>query len=522
MSSYDEERDKPRFNDIYQNVYEDASKENVSIRLKDNTYFTLPAAQKFLINLPNEQLCKKDAKLNLVHFHENEISKLNDINDAIFGMKPSLESGYIEACKMKNNANIKFFNAGFYEQYDSKQESTSIIFRPPRFEVKVTAGIDPGMTVCINTGYILSMPVNVKARKIENDEIIKDETTSTQVQFAVLSKLISNNQGILFTDSNGHDGKDKGFLAFSLTIIGEYDPEKWLIFELHAFKVCVPRNISILNAQGDAKILKNKDTVDDRNVCTPKIGILTNEFNKLNSENGFVQMKTFDVKNDQKVVNESQMVTIGDAFILVPRKRNWNNPNVVTSLGIYIPNEKSLPPIFVSGSDIKTKTHSFIFVANKIQLFSGDGQPQDDMCFLNGFFKGCFPNYGKIISYWRQIIKSKRALSYGIDSCNELCKQNPELDFWKVLYIFDFHHRINLQLAQEMCNMTDKELFESHTTDRKGSYSAIIYHSLCGLAKLFGLTPFEDDLKLESPASPELLDEPEFKKPKIIECPNSQ
>lgn len=533
---YDEKRNKSRFNDIYQNVYQDVPKENISIHLKDDNYFTLKEAQKFLSNLPDEQICKKDAMLNFDHFQEHEKTKLQQINDAIFGMKPSLESGYIEACKMKENMNIKFFNAGFY---NSDKEN---IFKPPRFEVKLAAGISSGTTVCINTGYILTMPMNTKARKILNGKIIKDKTRSTQLRFVILSKLVSNNQGILFTDSTGRDGEDKGFQAFSVTITGEYDFEKWLVFELHAFKVNVPKQISISNIQEeDAKVLKNKDTIDNRNVCTPKIGVLTNEF-KLHSESGFVQMKTFDCKNDHKTVYESQTVIIGDAFIVVPRKRNWRNPNIVTTLGIYVPHETLFPPIFVSGSDIKVKAHSFIFISNKIHLFSGDGEPHDNMRFLNGFFKDNVLNYDEIVGYWRKIVKAKEALAYGFMSCNEVCKLDTDLEFWKVLNIFDFHHRINLRSAKEMIHMSDKELFESRK-DKMGSYSAIIYHSLCGLARLFGLTPeddektasinsslisgshLKDDDKSEILISHELikrkLDESEYNEPKIIKLHDS-
>nr|WOJ45413.1 GrBNV gp23-like protein [Apis mellifera nudivirus] len=431
-------------------------------------------------------MSKKSPMLDLNSILEKE-SKINTRLDEL--QMNSTKSAYIEVIRVEEHKEVKFWNA---EMRNGK-------LYPPRMLIDLSGkNIEPGQSVRINTGYVIRVPFIAKKHSVEKD-VIKIGEPTKQPDFIIVPLIMiggnnnknggSGGSAKIITSCCPRDPDDTGLFTINFTLVSGKLEKLQVV--LNAYNTCRPlTSVFLLNPEPNAEIFKPKDSRSGRLVKNPKIKIHFDSLERNTDGSGI--LKTFNSLVSPIVTYDNQKVCINGVNVLfVNRKREWINPNLLCTPGLY--NYKDgkrsvVPGIYKTDNTIIDKnTHGMVFIESRLSLFSQNSTTMDNLLYLNGAFKD-LPYYEEAHKAMKQLVRGLKGLQQGYEKCLSLktryAAENLKLD--DLLRLYDYHRNVDDQLDQlkEKTALNDEEMFKSQTV-YANPYSVTVRNAMTTLANIF-------------------------------------
>lgn len=406
------------------------------------------------------------------------------------------KSAFMELVLVEKNERVKAWNS---ERKNGK------LF-PPRMLIDLSGEtIEPGDAVRINTGYVIRVPFIAKTRTVEKNGTVNVGARAKQPDFVVVPLVAGAEKKVDDTETTKpeiivaccpRDPDDTGLLTLNFTLLSGSVSKLRVVF--NAYATCRPlTSISLVHPEPNTEIFKPKDSRNGRFVKNPKVKI---HYDSLTREvDGSANLKTFNSLVSPPTTYERQRVNIvGQTVMFVNRKREWFNPSLICTPGIY--NHRGddrtvVPGVYRGGDDNRQmgkNTHCMVFVEGKLPLFSEFSQDKSNLTFVNGAFSDIHM-YDDIYKSMKQLIRGLQGLKQGYERCATIKTRYPELGMWDMLRLYDYHRSINDRLDElkEKIALTDEEMFESQT-GRSSPYSRLVFRALKTLADIYPLECRDD------------------------------
>lgn len=405
---------------------------------------------------------------------------------------------------------VKFYDGNMMPgKKDAKYTAPRIAISLKDYDIPAYHGVR------VNTGLVITIPTTCRAREIENGKLKVTNSRVTQESFVIVPQVTCITPGE--TDSNSlipsmyvRDADDTGLLTINFTTRRAYPNNMVLQVVLMAFSVDKPmERVSVLNpdtTNGKVNLFKGKDNLSGRAVKNPKIKFLTNNFD-LTPNNRQLQMSTFDHKILPITPHRDQKLMFKNITTLFSsRKREWQDPRVITITGLFNPKSKSFASAHVvDGSMFQHNTHCITFVSERLMLFN-ERVPTVALNarILNGSFSDV-PNYTAVNKRLRECVTAMQGLYSGLLSCKTLYneiqqKQSSEAGYEnitleKLITLYDYD-RVSLKLTPNMLHRihgSHENLFATRSNEFCSAYSVEIKKALCMLAYAFMPHLFSSD-----------------------------
>lgn len=460
-----------RINDLYASI-DDVQQKNAALNVYDQKITFANIQEAIKQRLPFIATANKNCLLDIDNCPEQRV--LNNV------VPKSSETAIMEIIKVQDFPQVSYYPA------EVKLINGKIRYLAPRFTIDLSqADIKPHQGVCVNTGYSIHIPAVTMGRSVEGANIVNTKF-GRQLDYVIVPQLFSKNQGIIQA-IYGRDPEDSGLVTFNFTTKSTVNLKEKLQVILWAYSTTRPiTEVTVVDADKNAPdLFKSKDSRTGRFVKNPKIKIHANSFD-VKSVPGSLLLKTFDNKSTPIITHPTQKVKIdGVITMFTSRKREWFNPNLVTSAGIFNPvrPNDTCEAVVIKGSEFSNNTHCLMFVKNKITLLDVVGKLNSDVRLLNGSFSN-YPNYTNIIQKLRHVIASLYGLSVGAVTCRGIAKTKPECNVDALMRLYDYHRNIDgddPNLA-ERCTYTDAQMFNERPSN---AYSVNLYNAFKSLVKEF-------------------------------------
>lgn len=404
------------------------------------TVYTWDMIQQKLMDKPQLQ----STPLNLgVEVFDVDSQVVKQVYDSCKTIPSSETNVCFTAYRIKKYDNVRFFNAEMIQNKKGKS-----VFYPPRMVINVS-DIPINESFVIDTGYIFLLPQVSAVPIIEDSKIIYGKPV-TQPNFIIMAEIT----GICGKDKNKtevktfipamsiRDQEDTGLLKIGGLLKQGSLTQLQITFKAYS-TMFLPTHIFIENGeQDDGMVFKTKDSSTGRAIKNPKVKFYADSMTVAENKATFT---TFDSKTSPVEAYKNQKLCIRDCIaLIVSRKREWTQPDVFTTSGIFNGNNSIIPKVFAS--NINTNTHCLVFIQHKLCLFSRSTE-QPQLCkIINGFYfnDDHYKLKSKIMS---EIIPNLKLLTIG---ANHVKKASNQFDKKILMIMYDYLSHINEHDAEFM------------------------------------------------------------------------
>ncbi|ATY70190.1 GrBNV gp22-like protein [Tomelloso virus] len=430
-------------------------------------------------NQPFIKTCQKSSQLDLTGL---DFGKIDECISSIVNLPKSKETAVIEMVKVCDFPQVDFLHSGIKTINNQKK------FAAPRCIINLSGEkIDARLGVRINTGYIIKINTVEMGKAVQNGKIV-DTKKGSQPEIIIIPQIVSKHDGIVQC-LYGRDAEDTGLLTINFTTTKELDTSRPLHVVLNAYVVDRSLGIAnIYNSESTTDLFKAKDNRTGRSIKNPKTKFVTPSFDTT-SINGSLLLDTFDSTKTPSAPFKNQKIKIDNSIVLfTSRKREWCDPKMLTSIGIYNTNSKKHYPGLVIKDldlDLKHNTHGMAFVKYKLTIFSIESGKTDkyyDCRILNGAFYDV-PSYSDFNRDMRKVRSALIDLKKGAEICQSIVdKHAGKYTMNDLLRIFDYDRSINddSRLAERI-TYDDERLYNERPAELN-CYSLGLYKGLKSLA----------------------------------------
>jgi hypothetical protein len=355
-----------------------------------------------------------------------------------------------------------------------KKKDGSFVYLAPRFTINISkSDIKPNSGVCINTGYIVKIPNNANKYSIVNNKIEVNNVYAQQTPVVVMPVILTC-PGII-PCFYARDPEDTGLLTINFTTTADFVvPKQPIKIILNAY--AVSNSLSevrltsndVKDTTTDSTVFKTKDLRAGRYVKNLKCKFVSDSC-VLN--NNTLTMKVIDV--EKSVISDNRLLHFDSTIALfTSRKREWCNPKLVTLSGIFNVTSKCklIKPIIAPNSEyLKKNTHCVSLITGQVTVFSrSDDSVLTDCRILNGAASN-IPDYENIRKSIRTVIQGINGLCSGVKSCNKFIAKNPDVDFKKMMCLYDHHKSIDSRDVKliEKINSDEKTMYDTRVVAKK-------------------------------------------------------
>lgn len=385
------------------------------------------------------------------------------------------------------------FDGIVYEHHKTNAKGE---FAPPKFIIDV-GKIPANSSVCINTGYVISIPTITKQGKPQSPFVI-----IPRIKIKYEKTLNNPPTDIIIPSIYVRDKDDTGFFIINFTTRAHFEGK--LVVTLHAFDTeNSTTEFELQNPEDDSKIavFKTKDQKDGRQVKNLAHSIQYESICQHSSDDGKVNGVLFDTytntaENSSSAqqgikVNKKQKLFVSNiAFIMSSRKREWNNSNLVSLSGLYLPAFKSinkkqliLPPVIAKNSSYSNNTHCITNLANRSSLTTSTSNFDiTNFKLLNGSFAN--------LPFYKALVKSLKTIISDFDNikscfkngCKHLFENEENMQNASALIKLIDYHRNFFQCDPQLSNKlraSDEILYQTRPINKYEAISVSIYRNLC-------------------------------------------
>jgi len=470
--------EKPEFSEVVASKLEQLYPNGLQQMISMNPTISGISLDQFLDCIkkqPNISQVTKDPTLDTNKINDKDIKQFYTVLDKI---PCGPVNAIIEATDI-----LKFDNVKYRHSLVKNGKLQS-----PMFSVTLDVK-EPYQSVCINTGYIVKIPMTVPDRVIEGDQVKTLPAMIRQENFVIIPKIMTNKGCRIIPSIYARDPEDTGYYTINFTLLEGHLTK--VIVTLLAFSVVQTGNtLQLLDPEPNTQIFKPKDMHSGRLVKNPRVKIGFDTAQLDDNEQRLV-LKTFNGTVSPPVFYDKQRLTVqGESVLFTTRKREWMNPKMITLSGVFNINhvkDKALPR--VSCTELPEKnTHCVVVINSRCALFSVKGDKVGRYRYLNGAFHN-ITNYERIIQALRNVLSITESIRFmALHQTHEIEKK-PEMEqhVKQKMLIFDYNRGLVFSENQlnKMMNMTEKELYETKSGNKSKPYSVTLRNALIFIGSVY-------------------------------------
>lgn len=430
------------------------------------TYKDIQKSMNFdFISQAPKNCCIDTNVIDPTHDVKKVMESLNTISKVNNKVDPSV---LLNIVKLIDIPEVKF------EHGELKKKNDSFVYLAPRFTINISkSDIKPNSGVRINTGYIVKIPNNANKYSIINNKIEISNGYVQQTPVVVLP-IILTCPGII-PCFYARDPDDTGLLTINFTTTADFVvPKKPIKVILNAY--------AVNNSLSEVRLTSNdaKDTTTDSTVFKTKdlrVGRYVKNLKcKFVSDScvlndNALTMKVIDV--EKSVISDNRLLHFDTTVALfTSRKREWCNPKLVTLSGIFNITSKCklIKPIIAPNSEyLKKNTHCVSLIAGQVTVFSrSDDNVLTDCRILNGAASDML-DYENVRKSIRSVIQGINGLYSGVKFCKKFIAKNPDVEFKKMMCLYDHHKSIDNRDVKliEKINSDEKTMYDTRVVAKK-------------------------------------------------------
>lgn len=359
------------------------------------------------------------------------------------------------------------------------------VLKPAMFILQVPA-CNPNSVQCINTGYVLNVPKEVRKRSIVNKKIqIATEESEESTNFVIVPQILSKAVHIL-PQLAPRDPYDTGMFTVNLlNTTGQ--PAQVNVF-LYAFLVRtnINGNDYSIQRQSGGKMIKPKDATagNGRFIKNLDIGVYYEK--GVIEDKKTVHFNLFDCKQDhsQPIPND-EIVIHNIPTLISSRKREWNNEKLFTISGMFLPMGTSCLPIVAKGSEYTENCFCITHVEARLELHTITGNIQPQFTMINGAMID-LSSYKVLRKTRKLMIRAMVMFKSAALACRIFDKD--KYDYMELMRLADFGQVLSKEKMNEV-DVLYQQRYNSEVLqkidDSKNTHSQKLYNYFKILATVF-------------------------------------
>lgn len=355
---------------------------------------------------------------------------------------------------------------------------------PARFVLQIPV-CKPNSVQCINTGYVLNVPKDVRQRSIVDGTItIAPEESEQSVNFVLIPQILSRNKHMI-PQCVPRDPFDTGLFTINILNVTGETAEVSVFLYAYLVRTVLQGNDYSIRRQSQNKLFKAKDSTvgNGRFIKNLDIGVY---YEKGVIEDMTMKFNMFDNKSDAcPPINNDALVIHNVPTLISSRKREWFNDQLFTISGMFLPQGTSCMPIVAEGSVYNDNCFCITSLDARLELHTITGTVKPEFKMINGAMFD-LTSYKVLRKIRNVMIKSIITLKGAALACRMFDKE--KFDYFELLRLADFGQVLSLDKLKEIEtlyeNRHNDDLLQKLSTDKQ-THSQKLYNYFKQLATVF-------------------------------------